>query len=448
MDEKFQSMFDKLEKISPTEIMETLGFHPQHVKVIGQNHYKCLCPFPGHQDSSVGSFDVNDEKKIAKCFACQKGGRPIRFFRDLCGLDSDFEAGVRMAAEFGLLSHEEAGKILGDHQQDIIRNEKKTEVYEKPRISYKREPAMQPLEVRSTFYEAFTKNLPLREKDRAYLSSRGVTEEEMSEFFGYGESYKDYLRPLFEKTKKDLGWEDEQYIGIPGMFLVSPLIDKPYVRPITRGNECFGLKILNVDGRVVGLQFRNYKPSADGERYFWLSSSFVNGPKYGIFSQGRSGDAPAGFQKATGRKVYSTIVITEGKFKAMAMARLGFNTFTVQGVGNWKSVIPELNRYYELYPCQKKKVLLAFDADQKTNGAVAQASISLYEYLVSEGFEVVYLDWALSSGKGIDDALDNRASINRVPGEEYIEKYIKPLLKQQKEERQRRKEMLFHGKKA
>lgn len=442
MDDRFQAMFDKLEAITPSEIMQVMGFTPQRVKVIGENHYKCLCPFPGHQDSNVGSFDVNDSKKIAKCFACQKGGRPIRFFRDLCGLDSDFEAGVRMAAVFGLLSHEEAGKILGDRKNDIVGKSMNNPSYEKPKGRYSKEPPMQPLSVRSTFYETFTKYLPLSSKDRAYLSARGVKDCEMGEFFGYFQKYED-IKSAFDKTQADLKWNDDQYIGIPGMFRVVPLVDRPYVRPIVRKDECIGLKIFNVDGRVVGLQFRNYEASANGERYFWLSSSFVNTPQKQLFHDGKSGDAPAGFQHSTKKSSRSAITITEGKFKAMALAKLGFDSFTIQGVGHWKSVIPELNRYYELHPEKKKEVLLTFDADQKINGSVAASSRSLYDYLVSEGFSVTYLDWELATGKGIDDALANHASIRRVPGEEYIKDYIDPLLQNMEAAKQKRKSQMF-----
>lgn len=443
MDERFRTIFNKLEEIPPTEVMRAMGFQPQRVKAMGQNHYKCLCPFPGHQDSNVGSFDVNDDKKIAKCFACQKGGRPIRFFRDLCGLDSDFEAGVRMAVVFGLFPFEDAERMLKDKTKDFVRTRTSDPTYEKKKEHYSKEPPMKPLEIRSAFYETFTKNLPLSERDRAYLSGRGVKESEMNEFFGYSQKYAEYIKPAFDKTQAELKWSDDQYIGIPGMFRVVPLEDQPYVRPIVQKNECFGLKILNVEGHVVGLQFRNYEVSENGERYLWMSSAFVNNSYYRIFHEGKSGNAPAGFQRSTGKKTYSAITITEGKFKAMALARLGFDSFTIQGVGQWKSVIPELNRYYELHPNQRKHVFLAFDADQKTNGSVAISSRSLYEYLTNNGFTVTYLDWELTEAKGIDDALDNHAKIRRIPGEEYIQTYIKPLLNRIEEEKKKRKNQVF-----
>ena len=246
-DKEFQDLFDTLEKIKPTDIMKAVGITPQKVKWCGENHYKCLCPFPGHRDETTGSFDVNDEKLVAKCFSCGRGGRPIRFFRDLCGMENDFEAGIELAVLFGYMSREKASRILKKSDLEIAVSHQTCETKKKTSFR-KEEPKMQPLEVRMEFYEAFTRNLPLNEKDRAYLLGRGVQENELDQFFSYPITHNK-LHPFFLKTQEELGWELEKYIGIPGLFLCQPSDKAPYIRAFTPTGECVGMKIYNVDHR-------------------------------------------------------------------------------------------------------------------------------------------------------------------------------------------------------
>lgn len=438
LNQKYKALFAKLEQIPPSQIMERMGFPQRKIKWIGANHAKCLCPFPGHQDETVGSFDLNDDKKIAKCFACQQGGRPIRFFRDLCGLTSDFEAGILMAEVFGYITHGDVQTILRSKENNFQIKEN-TESYTKSKQP--EEPPMQNITVRSTFYEVFTNQLGLNNEDKDYLLSRGVKEDELEDFFSYPSTFKD-LMAVFHKTQEILGWEAKQYIGIPGLFRCNPEDKESYVRPVLRNNQCIGIKIRNVDGLIAGLQFRNYKESPSGKRYFWLSSSYVNSPKYPLFSHGCSSTAPAGFQPARGEIIYPAIVITEGKFKALALAKLGLNVFTIQGVGNWNAGIEEIKHFLKINPEQKRIIYMAFDADQKTNPAVASAVKKFYEHLLELDFQVRVLDWDINQGKGIDDALLAGAKIRKYKADAYINKFVLPMIKNQKKLCQQRKEQL------
>lgn len=437
-----QEIFDILEQKKPSEVMRMCGYTPQKVRHLGDGHIQCLCPFPGHHDHSIGSFDLNDNKRVAKCFSCQQGGRPIRFYRDLNGLTSDFEAGILMAEDYGLITAEERQRIL-DSKEERKKWSKQAKTLEKAdseKGMFTEEPPMQPLEIRAAFYKELIRHLPLQRKDRDYLQKeRGLAESELKDFFCFS---KAMIIPAFEKTKETLGWAEEQYIGIPGVFCSYPTEkDKENgtnkrLRFFCGKDDCLGLAIRDSKGQIVGIQLRNYKVSQNRQRYFWLSSAFANRTDYPLFSDGRSSDAPAGFEAAVGCPV-SAMGVTEGKFKAMAMAQYGIHTFTVQGVGNWRTVMKALEQYLEQHPEQKKQVWLAFDADEKENPAVAQSMYQFYMELSEQGYSISILDWDSTFGKGIDDVLANGygKQIHKIKGELFIKEHILPLLQQMQEEK-------------
>lgn len=439
-DINIQNIFDILEQKKPSEVMRMCGYTPQKVRHLGDGHIQCLCPFPGHHDHSIGSFDLNDNKRVAKCFSCQQGGRPIRFYRDLNGLTSDFEAGILMAEDYGLITAEERQRILGSKEERQKWSKQVKTLEKKESEILTEEPPMQPLEIRSAFYEEFIRHLPLRKKDRDYLQKeRGFAEADLKDFFGFS---KEMVISAFEKVQETLNWAEEQYIGIPGVFCSYPTEkDKANgtnkrLRFFSCKNDCLGLAIRDFEGQIIGIQLRNYQVNQNQQRYFWLSSAFANRADYPLFSGGRSSDAPAGFEAAIGNPV-SAIGITEGKFKAMAMARYRIHTFTVQGVGNWRTAIAALNQYLEQNPDQKKQVWLAFDADEKENPAVAQSMYQFYMELSKQGYSVSVLDWDSTLGKGIDDVLSNGygKQIHKIKGELFIKENILPLLQQTQEEK-------------
>ena len=160
MNKKIKDLFDKLEEIPPSEVINRCNISLQKVESRGSGHFRCLCPFPGHQDEKLGSFDVNDTKKIAKCFACGKGGRPIRFFRDLNGLRDDYIAGIEMAVVFGLITKEERDSFVED--KDVEFSVK--EYFTKKKAA--QEVKIAPVEDIDAFYRAFTGTQPLSGEDR------------------------------------------------------------------------------------------------------------------------------------------------------------------------------------------------------------------------------------------------------------------------------------------
>lgn len=121
------------------------------------------------------------------------------------------------------------------------------------------------------------------------------------------------------------------------------------------------------------------------------------------------------------------IVIVEGELKAIALRRLAdyqnpgtlrFIPVAISGVANWratvgttensagkrvsiKGLLPEL----EAINWKERSVILAFDADQKTNRMVRSELWKLSHVLAEMQAHVGKLEWDQAQGKGIDDWL-------------------------------------------
>jgi hypothetical protein len=122
------------------------------------------------------------------------------------------------------------------------------------------------------------------------------------------------------------------------------------------------------------------------------------------------------------------IMITEGEFKTLALARLAhdnadpaarrFLPIGLSGVWNWqgrigKRTTADGKREDEkgIIPCLRRiawkgrRVIIAFDADQARKPSVLAARYKLSRELRSAGAIVGYLCWAEQDGKGVDDWL-------------------------------------------
>src|SRR5262249_3325977 len=127
------------------------------------------------------------------------------------------------------------------------------------------------------------------------------------------------------------------------------------------------------------------------------------GPKYTTISSAKHGGPSPGaqvhvplFDGVHG----DTVRLTEGELKAdITTALSGLLTVSIPGVAMWRKALPVLQAL------GVQRVLLAFDADWRTNPHVAQALGQAAYALVQAGYEVQIEDWAPALGKGIDDLL-------------------------------------------
>jgi len=118
------------------------------------------------------------------------------------------------------------------------------------------------------------------------------------------------------------------------------------------------------------------------------------------------------------------VIVTEGEFKTLALWCLAnhevdtprFVPIGLGGVWNWKGTIgkttgsdgdrrnvkgpiPDLDRIL----WKDRPVIIAFDADFKQNEHVGIARASLAKELRRRGAKVSFLEWDITTGKGIDD---------------------------------------------
>jgi predicted P-loop ATPase len=123
------------------------------------------------------------------------------------------------------------------------------------------------------------------------------------------------------------------------------------------------------------------------------------------------------------------IVITEGEFKAIALACLARHNATatrflplgIPGVWNWRGTIGKVTNAkgarvdekgvvsdFERIAWGGRRVVIAFDADAATKPDVRAARWQLSRELRSRGALVGFLEWDIAHGKGVDDWLGSR----------------------------------------
>jgi len=173
-------------------------------------------------------------------------------------------------------------------------------------------------------------------------------------------------------------WEDDK-----------PHVNYPYVDK-TPINDILLIPCRDRSGKIVALKQRIDDPKWDGEKYLYLSSG-----KHGGRKAVQSVHLPKGTPATCAR-----VRVTEGELKAdAAWEQTGVVTIAIPGVGSWRKVLPVV---LELGATE---VILAFDADAKTNPHVAGPLLELYRDLHQAGLTITLEHWDIALGKGIDDLL-------------------------------------------
>jgi Domain of unknown function (DUF3854) len=157
----------------------------------------------------------------------------------------------------------------------------------------------------------------------------------------------------------------------------------------------------NIDGQISGIQIRADNPTDKSQRYHWLSSEGKGGTPLSVF-RGKAG--------AGGNEHAHTLVITEGYKKAAAINEAwGAPAISIAGVGAYSR--EELVRTVEALGI--KRVVLAFDQDKHINSMVAEAEERMLRNLHQSNSELELnrLEWDISLGKGLDDAIKAGAEL-------------------------------------
>jgi P4 family phage/plasmid primase-like protien len=162
-----------------------------------------------------------------------------------------------------------------------------------------------------------------------------------------------------------------------------------------------------------GIEYKDGKPKERGK--------YLSPPGRGNIIYFVPGRSPELLQASA-----TTVVVTEGEFKTLALWRLAhhessdprFVPLGLGGVWNWRGtigkttgpngdrrdvngVIPDLS----LVAWEDRRVIIAFDADAEKNEQVELARNLLSRELRTRGAEVAFVTWDIAQGKGIDDLL-------------------------------------------
>lgn len=155
------------------------------------------------------------------------------------------------------------------------------------------------------------------------------------------------------------------------------------------GPQGIAIPVRNIIGQIVAIKIRAEKPG-DGPKYVYASSVHHGGPGAG---------SPVHIPLHDDDDDLSTVRVTEGELKAdVATARTNILTLGLPGVGTFRQALPILRKL------DPETVLVAFDADYRTNKTVA-AALGGAIRLFSRSFNVVVETWPAEWGKGIDDIL-------------------------------------------
>lgn len=404
------------------------------------NTYYTLCPF--HGDKHLGSFKYTPQTHRWKCFSCGEGG--VGAYSLIMKLNGwDFIKTINYLYEH---RDDPTGKFSASPPPSLLRHGKKIPVSNWQSHNFSKVVEQGSREESSKFmserevvtkedldriYRAFAASSPMTGKERQTLQyKRGLTYSSTRDFFRFpspddGEFWKRFRDEL---RRYDGANEQEKLyyslLGIPGFYWDIQANRLGFI------SSKFGIGILLRDakGLVHGIEIRT--KNEESGRYIGFSSGSICLKDPELYSHGAKLDAPIDVvPKAYPDRPSKGIAITEGKFKAIHLSYAGYTVLNVRGITNWKRALPILK---ELSPAGS--VTIAFDADAKTNYAVAKCSVELAQALMAEGYETRFLAWPLKYGKGYDDLCRNGKEDKSilVDADRYIETTLVPCLKRRK----------------
>lgn len=416
-----------VKEVKKLKITQVIGKYIE-IRQRGFSDADALCPF--HEDLRMGSFKISDRKGIFKCFSCGAFGDGISFVQRYFDI-SFHDAVFKIARDQGIISetdHDALSRIIRPVQQH--RQQKVNGIT----------PVATP-HTRHVAYSLFLENTRLSEEHREYLKNRGFSDKEIDErkFFTFPDPTKDFLKELY-RTLKRYKVSPNVFKKVPGFF-THPKWETGCVNPRTGEKEYYykfarfqgiGIPVWNAMGMIVGIQIRKNIIGGSGSKYLWFSSSFAGDPE-NPYIFGTASDAPTHVAAPKKIKYPDVVFITEGYFKAEAIAReFSCVAVSVPGVGNFRSINDDLRQiihYKTGTPIQY--IYIAYDADLSKNPQVFLQSQKLVDF-IRESFpdaRFFMSVWDERDGKGIDDLILNgkQSTLKRVDFDRFSERYLEVL---------------------
>lgn len=239
------------------------------------------------------------------------------------------------------------------------------------------EQELLPVDERHAQYKRLLKSMPFSPEHYEQLLDRGLNNQQV-----VLNGYRSWQTGTVDREGLSLSY------GLPGMYY------NVAEGAVVTGKEGLAIPVRDYLGRIRAIKLR----PDDGEpKYMWLSS------------RGKRGGCSPGTQvHHTLPPIYSrggkVLWITEGPLKADVASHLsGFDFIGLPSVNPPAGWIDEVKLYFK--PWQKKRVVIALDADWRTNPQVRKARNSIGEQLYDHSFFVRFADWNIERGKGVDDLL-------------------------------------------
>lgn len=280
-------------------------------------NFKACCPF--HKENTP-SFMVSPEKQIWHCFGCGKGGDMFSFVQEIEGLN--FPEALRLLAP-------KAGVTL-KRQSGVGAS--------------KRNRLIDILDLSKRFFNKILLESPRAEAARAYLTDRGLTEDQIIDWqIGFSfDSWDSLMNFLKEK-----GY-NEQEIFKSGMSAKAQNGDKTYDR--FRGRIMFPIN--DVSGNTVAFTARVSPEKEKDEK----QGKYINSPQTEIYDKSR---ILFGLDKAKNEiRAQGLVVLVEGQMDVITAYNNGFkNVVASSGTALTADQVKLIKRF-------TKNIDLAFDMDK------------------------------------------------------------------------------------
>ena len=354
---------DQVEQVkSKVDIVEIIGERVT-LKKAGR-HFKGLCPF--HSEKSP-SFIVSPERQSYKCFGCQEGGDVISFLQQYDGM-SFLEALETLAKRVGITL---------------------TSYRPTSQDAYKKK-LLEIMSLTSEYYHFLLTKHKSGEEARAYLKTRGIGSEAISQFYlGYApaqwRSVSDFLI-----TKKKYAPEDLEATG-----LVIRKDNNFYDR--FRGRVMFPLR--DHKGVVVGFSGRTLLKDEKEAKY-------INSPETMLYSKSRM--LYGLWENREAIRKASSIVLVEGELDVIPSWQAGVkNVAAIKGSAF-------TSEQAQLMARMTQNVVMSLDADSAGQEAIKRAVI------IAENMDLSIRVVQITGGKDPGDV----ASTNPRAWREMVQKAV------------------------
>ncbi|HYJ87185.1 MAG TPA: DUF3854 domain-containing protein [Pyrinomonadaceae bacterium] len=377
--------------------------------------------FPRRQRIAINGFF-----RVTKYRPCQVCGKP-----DWCGYTTDEQTSICMRISIGSKGTSRNGGNIFHHNRLFL--------VASPQIARKQVPPpieIAPIDVRNAVYQELIRRSPAVKyysqliEGPCGLLSRGLGETETENYGALPRTHKE-CASLAKTLNKFLTVRFPEYvvrskyaarIGVPG-FWQDETGNKQLWNPRDYNMPLLVIPYRDDQGQIQACQLRLHRNDLrTGEKkYRWLACPFP--------FRGASSGTPIHFTfKPVDLPPGKTVIITEGTLKADVLVSLRpkGRVIATSGVSCSHTEIIEVVRDYN--------VLIAFDADYKTNPAVARQLARLVaareQDIAAQHLKATTKVVTWERYKGIDDAVLANISLNTMTIPQWISTLEGTLLKE------------------